>query len=107
MLAREKENQNRKIAREREKRENSRENIALIRNLVLQEKQEEYGRAKDSQRHNQMSITQHLKTSLHQKRQKSLEAKLKEEESKLIKTIYLEKKRLRAQRDTEGEMAPL
>ena len=54
-----------------------------------------------------MNITQHFKTSLHQKRQKSLEVKLKEEESRLAKTIYLEKKRLKAQKSTEGEMGPL
>lgn len=65
MLSQEKENQNRKIAREREKRENSRENIAIIRNMIIQEKQEDYLKAKDSERTNQMRITQTLKTSLH------------------------------------------
>lgn len=75
--------------------------------MIIQEKQKDYVKAKDSQRVNQMNITQHLKTSLHQKRQKSLEVKLKEEESRLAKTIYLEKKRLRAQKNTEGEVAPL
>lgn len=75
--------------------------------MIIQEKQKDYVKAKDSQRVNQMNITQHLKASLHQKRQKSLEVKLKEEESRLAKTIYLEKKRLRAQKNTEGEMVPL
>ena len=79
----------------------------IIRNMIVQEKQRDYLKAKGSQRNHQMSITQQLQTSLHQKRQKSLEVKLKEEESKLAKTIYLEKKRLRAQKDTEDEMTPL
>lgn len=107
LLSQEKENQNRKIAREREKRENNRENITIIHNMIIQEKQKDYFKIKDSEQTNQLRITQNLKTSLHEKRQKSLEVKLKEEESKLAKTIFLEKKRLRAQRDIENEMAPL
>lgn len=37
-----KENQNRKIAREKEKRQNSKENIQLIRNIIAQERQQQY-----------------------------------------------------------------
>ena len=44
-----------------------------------------------------MRITKNLKQSLHEKKQKSLEVKLREESSRLNRTIYMEKKRLIAQ----------
>lgn len=98
VLSLEKESLKEKMGRERQKRDNSKENIQIIRSMMAAEKQREYQKAKERERIDNAKITQTLNTSLYLKRQRSLEAKLKEEESKLTKTIFLEKKRLKAQR---------
>lgn len=56
---------------------------------------------------NEMRITQSIKQSLHLKRQKSLEVKLQEENCRLTRTIFLEKKRLLAQSRSQIELQPL
>jgi len=44
---------------------------------------------------------------LHEKRQRSLEIKLKEEQMRMSRTIFMEKKRLKTLKDSRAELKPL
>jgi Zn-finger domain-containing protein len=81
--------------------------MTLIRNLIVQERSEEYKKVKKRERMDELRRTQNLNRSINEKRQKSLEVKLQEEEGRLSRTLYLEKKRLHAQKKTEIELLPL
>jgi hypothetical protein len=96
-----------KAAREREQRDLSKENIHVIRNIIATQRHQDYQQLKQKERINQFKITQNLQQSLHLKRQRSLEVKLQEEQSRLTRTIFLEKKRMQAQRNTENDILPL
>ena len=76
LLAREKENHRTKIAREKQKRNNSKGSVLAIKNAVLEERRKDYKAVKQSQQENEMLVTQHISSSLHLKKQKSLQGRL-------------------------------
>ena len=99
--------QARKINRDKNLREKSKENMHVIRNLIQKEKQSEYNRVKVKTKENEMRITQSLRQSIYLKRQRSLEIKIQQENSRLNKTIFMEKKRLLTKSNSEVELQPL
>ena len=62
----------------KEKHKNSKDNMHFIKEIIMEERHEEYRRLKEKEKMNEMKITVNFNSSLYEKRQRSLEIKLKE-----------------------------